>query len=118
MKGLHMLLAVLILSLYCCQEKEEYCDTDIKANGIDDCKNLKLDEEEMYKCCFAEGKGNGQTEKNCWPVTKGEYDEIKDFIKTLESEAKKDAGFDVEYSVDCSSNYIIISLLSLILLFL
>ena len=54
------------------------------------------------------------------PVTKDQYNKIKDTIKELEKIANEDEeGISKSsISLDCSSNYIIISILSLILLFL
>ena len=49
----------------------------------------------------------------CITVTKAQYDDIDDAIETIE----KEEGADID-TLDCGSNYIIISLLSLILLFL
>ena len=61
-----------------------------------------------YRCCFLEFSG-GQC---CQSVTKGEYDEIDDFIDALES-----GGLD-DVDIDCGSKYIISSLLALILILL
>ena len=119
-KALFLLLAVLLVQ-YKCDDK--ICDDDetVGASGVKDCENLKLDDDE-YKCCFmeAEYKENGQkqTKKACIPLTKHDYDEIKDYIKGEEEDLEESGYSDVDISVDCDSNYIMISLLSLILLFL
>ena len=51
--------------------------------------------------------------EGCFSVTKAQYDDIDDAIETIEKEDEVDID-----TLDCGSNYIIISLLSLILLFL
>ena len=119
-KALFLLLAVLLVQ-YKCDDKT--CGGF--ASGVGDCENLKFDEEdeeEYYKCCFIENeyKYNGQktTEKYCNPVTKDFYDDIKDRIKDYEKAQKEEGYSDIDVSIDCDSNYIMISLLSLILLFL
>ena len=61
--------------------------------------------------------GKKQTYKACTPLTKHEYDEIKDTIKAYEKDVEEGIT-DVDVSIDCGSNYIMISLISLILLFL
>ena len=80
---------------------------------------MGIQEGNPYKyCCFAEAEADGKTEKECIALTQKDYDEIGDYIDNLEKLAKDFANVDADYSVDCNSNYIVISLLSLILLFL
>jgi len=55
--------------------------------------------------------------KYCLPLTKDEYDKIDDFVDAAEKGVGEGSEID-DYSIDCASNYIMISLLSLILLFL
>ena len=58
-------------------------------------------------------KVDGDNFEGCISVTKAQYDDIDDAIEAYEKDEKADID-----SLDCGSNYIIISLLSLILLFL
>ena len=51
--------------------------------------------------------------KMCVPVTKDQYDEIDDAIDEYEGQP----GYE-DVSIDCEANYIMISLISLVLLFL
>ena len=122
-KTLYLLLVLLLLSKFNCQDEEEEldegeCDDDLSSG----CENLKVGKG-YYKCCLFEFEYDkeiaGMKEgKSCEPLTKSQYDEIKDFIKDNEKKAKNDIGVGVDISIDCASNYIMISLLSLIILFL
>ena len=112
MKTLYVLL-VLTLIAQCLSTK---CgDLTQQPSKAEDCNNRDLESGE-YRCCFIEAdvKGIGET-KYCGAVTKEQYDDIDDFIDKVEK-AGKDTVED--YSIDCGSNYIVISILSLILLFI
>ena len=117
-----LLLAILFISQFNC-EPADYCDGH-SGSSADECQKYKLYEEEdedgnPYKyCCYAEAEADGKTKKECIALTQKDYDEIGDYIDNLEKFAKDYANVDADYSVDCNSNYIVISLLSLILLFL
>ena len=112
MKTLYVLL-VLTLIAQCLSTK---CgDLTQQPSKAEDCNNRELDSGE-YRCCFIEYelKGFGEM-KACGAVTKEQYDDIGDYI----DKAEKAAGDTVEdFSIDCGSNYIVISILSLILLFI
>ena len=88
------------------------CNGD--ASKVEDCQSKTLGTGE-YKCCFWEGEWDGGSGSGCVGVTKEEYDDIDDYIDKLE-EAGDEADLDID--IDCGSNYLLISLLSLILLFL
>ena len=107
MKLLNLLLVILLLQLFSC---EEYCNEDTNPSKAKDCNNLKIDpsDEDGKYCCFVE---NGN-EKFCEVYSQEEYDKIEDLIKQVEKAGGKDV------SIDCASNYTMISLLSLILLLL
>lgn len=112
MKTLYVLL-VLTLIAQCLSTK--CVDLTQQPSKAEDCNNRELDSGE-YRCCFIEieVKKVGKT-KYCGPVTKEQYDDIDDYI----DKAEDDAGDTVEdFSIDCGSNYIVISILSLILLFI
>ena len=82
------------------------------ATGVDDCNardKVNVDGSEAYRCCYLE---SGQI-KMCVPLTKDQYDEIDDAIDKFEGQP----GYE-DVSIDCRANYIMISLISLILLFL
>ena len=84
------------------------CSDDQTPTKAEDC-NGREKGNDVYRCCFLEA---GEAIKNCEPVTKEGYDKIADVVEEL----KKQYGVDV--SIDCGANYIIVSLISLILLFL
>ena len=112
MKALYALLVLLLVSPYLCESCEFLDDT----KGLSDCNSRSLDKEdgEAY-CCLIKYKYQGTKLESCIPATQDEYDDIKGFIKTLENSDELDLD---DVSVNCGSNYIIISLFSLILLFL
>ena len=83
-----------------------------RKKNADECNKIGPDEG-GYRCCFIKGKFAGESWEGCASVTKTQYDDIDDAIEAYE----KAWGADID-SLDCGSNYIIISLLSLILLFL
>ena len=125
-KAIYLLLLSLLLSqIYCDTTPDDYknyCgyEEDGTVKDEDNCHNRKL-KDGYYRCCFVEVEGtfDGKKEegKLCLPLTKDEYDKIDDFVDAREKDV--DAGDEIDdYSIDCASNYIMISLLSLILLFL
>ena len=112
MKALYALLVLLLVSPYLC----ESCDFGGDTKGVSDCNGRSLDKDdgEAY-CCLIKAKYEGVKRDSCIPITQSEYDDIKGLIKELENSDELDLD---DVSVDCGSNYIIISLFSLILLFL
>lgn len=110
MKTLCVLL-VLTLIAQCLSTK---CEDPTKPSKAEDCNNREFDSGEYYRCCFVEAKIKGIGEdKVCGAVTKEQYDDIDDYID------KSNVGDIYEdFSIDCGSNYLVISILSLILLFI
>ena len=120
-KDLFLFLAILLISQYYCDDEDDDSPCwkeDVPGKEV--CTGREAGEG-YYKCCFLKSEyeedGKKGTYQGCWPVTKDQYDKIKDTIEELE---KLDNEGDSKSSVslDCSSNYIIISILPLILLFL
>ncbi len=109
MKTLYALLIVLLFAQIICDA--DGCYGTEKKNA-DECNKINP-AEGFYRCCFIKLKSEEGSWEGCTPVTKAQYDEIDDAIEEYEKNAKADVD-----SLDCGSNYIIISLLSLILLFL
>ena len=116
-KALYLLLVALLISEYGGQTTEKVCGG--VANSQSDCEKLKLGEG-YYRCCFVEQEGKVQGQsidyKGCVPVTKEIYDKIDDYIDEQEDNAEAGVEID-EYSIDCGSNYLVVSLLIIILLF-
>ena len=87
------------------------------ASNVEDCQKMTLGSGE-YKCCLWEGEWDGGSGSGCYPVTQDQYDNIDDYIDKQEENAENAGLDDYELDIDCSSNYLLISLLSLILLIL
>jgi len=104
------LIALLCLILYSYQECS---NTNVKQ---EDCKADNLSSREKEKgveyCCFA--KAGDET--SCFPLTKYQYKNIKDYIKMMRLIAS-DKGFN-DLSIDCKALYLQISLLSILLFLL
>ena len=114
MKPLYILLVALFFSLSHCDDEGEAtaCSLTAPATGVEDCnsrKNPKDTNEQV--CCLAKYKLAGADLQACVSLSEDQYDDIDETIEN----AKKDQGFE-ELDIDCNSNYIILSLLSLILL--
>ncbi len=92
---------------------EDPCEKKDPASSKEDCFNLKTNK---YKCCYTKVKSNEGEAAFCTSVSKSEYDNIKDYIKSWEEEDKS-GNLDVK-KLDCKSIYLEISVLSFILLLL
>ena len=103
---------ILFASLILCILSDE-CDSKDSASSKKDCKDLQTS---AYKCCFIKAKDKDGENSSCTPVTKENYDNIKDYIKKLEELAKSE---DLKIKkLDCKSIYLELSVLSFILLLL
>ena len=101
-----ILFASLILYIY----SQSECDKKTEASKTKDCKDLQTYDSEDY-CCYAKGKDDeSKSVSSCVTVKKSDYDNIKDFIKSLE-----DDGYEIK-KLDCKSNYLELSILIFILL--
>ena len=114
-----MLLFALLISLY--NSQEIYCEDDEAAEPkeVEDCEKRKVKDGD-YKCCFIETEiiiaGETKSSKYCGSITKEQYDKIEDLID--EYKEHPDDGMEIEeYSVDCASEYIMISLALLLSIF-
>ena len=112
-KALYLFTLMLLINIYSSNE----CKND-NAKGSGDCEKLDPDEGD-YKCCYYEYDyevgGEKGTAKGCESISKENYDNIKDYIKKEEEDT--DVG-SIDLSIDCYSNYITISLISLLILLL
>ena len=117
MKVLYALLIALLISIY----KAEKCKGS-KPNQPSDCHNREKSIENQYKCCYVYQKyflmGTLEKTKSCNPVTENEFNNVKDLIKTMKEGIEKMGGIFETLDFDCSSNYLYISLLSLIVFLL
>ena len=117
MKNLYLLIFILLIS----KSYTKRCSALLTASSINDCKGLELDEGYSY-CCYIveEFEYLGQDFKlhHCGQLTQGQYDDIDDYLDDVEDLAEKN-GLDYDkLSIDCGSNHIMITLISLILFFL
>ncbi len=112
MKALNLVLIAILFSMYICDTEDytQYCGNEQNdPQKAEDCNNRKIspNSEDGKYCCFL--KDPDGTE--CEVYSQEEYDKIVDYVEEAD-----DAGY--ELSIECGSNYIMISSLSLILLFL
>jgi len=108
--------AIIILILVSYISTNSYCDgkETTPPTKAEDCTNHKAN---GGYCCFVKSKGGNECEGY---GPKGiKY--VKDFAKIYKKcnfEVGDDCEEDKDYSIDCKSSYLVLSLLSLILLFL
>ena len=117
MKSMYLLIFILFIS----QSYTRRCAAEASASSINDCKGLELDEGYSYCCYIVEDfEYLGQDFKlhHCGELTKGQYNDIEDYIDDTLDLAEKNGIDYEELSVYCSSNHIMITLISLILFFL
>ena len=89
-----ILIALFVLNKYCSGTASKY----------DDCKDLEKGEGIDY-CCFTEVEGGGEKAKYCEGITKKEYDNIEEYVKTIKQNAP--SGYD--YDIDCGCSYLSIN---------
>ena len=116
MKALYTLLILLLLSIY----KAEECSTK-EATKDTDCTGLNPGAG-YYRCCYSYVKGTiggkDVEQKTCLPILKTNWDNIKDYVKTQKAAVETGDNKVSKYEINCSSNYLYISLLSLVLILL
>ena len=117
MKALYALLIILLLSLY----KAETCLSTTKPSKASECNSRTL-ETNQYRCCFLYMKATVMSitseNQKCLPVTQTEYLNIKQVITTTKEMAEKTGVKIDKIDIDCSSSYLYISLLALIIFLL
>lgn len=103
-KAFFLLLITFLISQYDGRICADITATPTKASDCND----REKEEGTYRCCYFEASGL----KMCVPFNKEQYDAIADAIDQYKNQGYKDI------SIDCGANYIMLSLISLILFFL
>ena len=94
-----------------------YCDNSVPNSPAkaEDCSSHKTN---SGYCCFVKAKGGNY----CSSYGPNEYKYVKDYVKLGKkchpSATSGDCEEYKDYSIDCKSSYLVLSLLSLILLFL
>ena len=120
MKALYLSLALILLSYVYSGD----CNREFYASEAKECHSSSFNTTKYYRCCFLNSKhkekANEEEKENklCLPLPKSDYDDIDAIIKKLKEPVEKEGGVFTKFSIDCSSNYIVISILSLILLLL
>ena len=115
MNALSSLLVLILVSLC---KSESVCSLTVPTQAKD-CYNLTVEKNE-YKCCYSrqeytqEGKYHNHT--RCEGVKEADYNNMGNRIKSLIGYIKSQGGIIQTYEMNCSSNYLYISLLSLIVL--
>ena len=117
MKALYALLLFLLLSKY----NSETCSSSTAPGKVEDCTSRESEDDKDY-CCFLkidkEEGGKNVSSTFCKPLNEEEYQNI---TKVLEDEVKNNVGKGNKVqnaNINCSANYLIISILSLIILFI
>jgi hypothetical protein len=103
MKIVYFLFASVLLFIHCRDE------CSLETSKKSDCTDYKLGDDEKDdgdSCCFVKGKGNGVEVKYCAVFFKAQ---VPDIVKAT----KKQSGVK-SYSIDCSSNWLSITLLFVI----
>ena len=101
-----IILLAILLSQYECINT---CNGE--GNSNKDCNSRDLKEGE-YRCCYLYYEFAGKKTHDCKAISKIEYDNFDTYIKTYEN-AEKNAD---DFSFDCNSSYIIISMFWILLL--
>jgi len=108
--------AITILTLISYAYMDKYCSKSINSpTKVEDCSSVKAG---GGYCCFV--KSNGKNE--CEGFGPNAYKNINSFVKAMKKcniyTEEDDCKEDSDFSIDCKSSYLVLSLLSLILLFL
>ena len=103
-KAFFLLLIAFLISQY---DGRICADITVTPTKASDCNDREKDEG-TYRCCYLEASGL----KMCAPFNKEQYDAIADAIDQYKNQGYNDI------SIDCGANYIMLSLISLILFFL
>ncbi len=117
MKGLYVLLALLLFSLH---EANTPCESDPKPEKNDQCKDREKGADE--RCCYKYEKyyegGTMKEHKFCQIFKKDEFDNFPKIYKSRKNGITSNGGSVDTLEWYCSSNYLFISLLSLMVLLL
>ena len=115
MKAYFFVILLGALAMYSC----DVCSGT--ASSVSDCEKKDIPTG-VYRCCFVDFKvtamGATTETKGCAPITKDQYDNIEKYMEDAKKQMEAFGAKIDKYDVDCNSNYIIISMLALLLLFL
>ena len=126
MKVLNLIIAIYFIYYINCQtatDYKDYCGYEESSTSVDDCKNRKVSKEGS-KCCYTL---YSKKEKEGWCTTLDKY-ELDNFGKVMKKheldkeiyeddpESQKRYEEYGDYHIDCFSEYIKISLISILLI--
>ena len=116
MKAFNLLLVLTLISAFYCRDCSGFAEKASICNQADFDLNL------YYRCCFIEAavsqSGSELTIRMCTPVTRALYNNVTALVDEATRKVREQITLDFKVSVDCTSNYINISILFLILLLL
>ena len=116
MKALLVLLFISFASLYNCAEPNKYCTDIFNPENKNVCFNATV-KEGYYTCCYEYYNVGIATYPSCVQLTKQNFTNLDQFIKDRQSKIHNYQNFTFSCHTS-KSDYITISLLSLILLLL
>ena len=121
MKVFHIFLIILSASLYNAADEISCGSNEPKATKASDCHSRKVSKEGA-KCCYHNYKyyldGDLKEEQICQEEKKGNVENFVPVYKSKKGYIIAKGGSIDKYDMDCSSNYLYISLLSLMILLL
>ena len=127
MKVIYCLLIIILASLYKAIDEDRLtkCENwvgDDAPKQPSDCFNLWINKTKYHKCCYETRqyyyKGEYTNETRCLKLTKEKYDTLIPRVKSGVNYYKAMGSVIDKYEFNCSSNYLYISLLSLIIFLL
>ncbi len=121
MKTLYVLLILLLASLSKAGDEKVTCGNEDVVRQASDCHSNQKSKEDS-KCCYIDYKyyqdGNLEEKKFCQEYKKEKVDNFIPVYKSLKGAITSKGGSIDRYEVNCSSNYLYISLLSIMILLL
>ena len=114
MKAFLIVLFISSISLYNSVEPNKKCNEIINPKGKEDCYNSTI-REGYYACCYEFYAVKSATYPSCVEITQANYTNLEEFKKQRRPQIYTNYTFECQIS---GSNYLALSLLSLIFLLL
>ncbi len=93
-------------------------ECDGSGKNAKDCKKRTVTNSTDH-CCYTTISlnimGVKESDKGCDEITKDEYNDIKKYINEVKGVLEEYGATDIKFTVDCSSSYLILSILGLII---
>ena len=102
--------AFLLLMLVVLSSCEDYCTVLYAGKSAEECNKLTKTPGVDY-CCWFHYKESGGEINVCYPINKEVYEKIGEFVDALEKEYPNAS--DIKF--DCSSKYLSVALITLLL---